>query len=94
LSVTPPQQLALAFALWTRRAIGELIGTLFWVRVQAGLIGKYLKRLGFTPQRPLKRASGRRPEQVVRWLNETYPVWVAKARAKGAVIYSGDETAQ
>lgn len=88
-----PQQLTLPFALWTRRAIRELIRGRFGLDVQDRLIGKYLKRWGFTPQRPIKRALEQRPEQVARWLNETYPALVAKARAENAAIYFGDETA-
>lgn len=88
-----PQQMTLPFALWTRRAIRTLIRTRFGVEVQDRLIGKYLKRWGFTPQRPIKRALEQRPEAVARWLNETCPALVAKARAEGAVIYFGDETA-
>jgi hypothetical protein len=85
--------LTLPFALWTRRAIRDLIRTLFGWEVQDRLIGKYLKRWGFCPQRPIKRALEQRPEAVARWLNETYPALVAKARAEGAVIYFGDATA-
>ena len=88
-----PGQLLLPFALWTRRAIGELMRTRFGVDLQDRLIGKYLKRWGFTPQRPIRQASEQRPEQVATWLNETYPALVSKARAEGAVIYFGDETA-
>jgi len=88
-----PQQMTLPFALWTRRAIKTLIRTRFGLEVQDRLIGKYLKRWGFTPQRPIKRALEQRPEAVARWLNETYPALVVKARAEGAVIYFGDETA-
>lgn len=88
-----PQQMTLPFALWTRPAIRALIRTRFGLEVQDRLIGKYLKRWGFTPQRPIKRALEQRPEAVRQWLNETYPALVAKARAEGAVIYFGDETA-
>ena len=57
------------------------------------LIGKYLTRWGFTPQRPIKRALEQRPEAVATWLQETYRALVTKARTEGAVIYFGDETA-
>jgi transposase len=89
----PPQQRTLPFALWTRRAIRELIRTRFGVGVQDRLIGKYLQRWGFTPQRPIKRALEQRPEAVATWLNETYPALIAKARAEGAMVYFGEETA-
>jgi transposase len=39
-----PQQMTLPFALWTRRAIRDLIRTRFGLDVQDRLIGKYLKR--------------------------------------------------
>jgi hypothetical protein len=48
--------------------------------------------LGFTPPRPIKRALEQRPERVARWLKETCPAWVAKARRTGAMIYFGGET--
>jgi transposase len=88
-----PQQLMLPFALWTRRAIRDLILARFGVDMQDRLVGKYLQRWGFTPQRPVKRALEQRPERVAKWLEETFPALAAKARAEGAVIYFGDETA-
>jgi len=89
---TPPP-MTRPFALWTRRAIRDLIRTRCAVDVPDRLVGKYLKRWGFTPQRPIQRALEQRPEPVARWLNETAPALVAKARAAGAVIYCGDATA-
>jgi hypothetical protein len=51
------------------------------------------KRWGFTPQFPIERALDQRPEFMGGWLKETYPALAAKAKAEGAVIYFGDETA-
>ncbi len=44
-----PGQMKLPFALWTRPAIKVLIKAHFWLELQDRLIGKYLKRWGFTP---------------------------------------------
>jgi len=88
-----PQQMKLRFALWTRPAIKALVRERFGVELQDRLIGKYLKRWGFTPQRPIKRALEQRPEEVSRWLKQTYPGVAARAKAEGALIYWGDETA-
>jgi transposase len=88
-----PQQMKLPFALWTRPAIKALIKERFGLALQDRLIGKYLKRWGFTPQRPVKRALEQRPEAIEKWLKETYPQVLARARVEGAVIYWGDETA-
>lgn len=51
----------LPFALWTRRAIGRLIEGRSGVRLQERLIGKYLKRWGLTPQKPLRRTLAQHP---------------------------------
>ena len=88
-----PKQQCLPFALWTRRAIRELLRQEFGLELSDRLVGKYLKRWGFTPQRPIKRALEQSPAKVQAWLHNTYPALVAKARAEGAVIYFGDETA-
>ena len=48
-----PQPLILPFALWTRRAFRNVIRTRFGVDVRDRLSGKYLKRCGVNPQRPI-----------------------------------------
>jgi transposase len=88
-----PKQMVLPFALWTRPAIKALIRQKFGIEMSDRLIGKYLKRWGFTPQRPIKRALEQRPELIETWLKESYPEIEAKAKREGAVIFFGDETA-
>lgn len=88
-----PQQLKLPFALWTRPAIKALIRERFGVDMQDRLVGKYLKRWGFTPQRPIKRALEQDPIKVAEWLEKTYPQIVTRAKAEAATILWGDETA-
>ncbi|WP_300454486.1 winged helix-turn-helix domain-containing protein, partial [Accumulibacter sp.] len=46
-----PQQMKLPLALWSRPAIRALIAERFGIEMQNRLVGKYLKRWGFTPQR-------------------------------------------
>lgn len=58
-----------------------------------GLLSGYLNRLGFTPQRPLKRAYERDPKAVEQWLKTDYPALAARAKTEGGEIYWGDETA-
>ena len=88
-----PQQRKLPFALWTRPAIRALIRNHFGVDLQERLVGKYLKRWGFTPQRPVKRALEQNPEAVRQWLEQDYPRLHAQAAQEGAVICWGDGTA-
>ena len=87
-----PDQLKLAFALWTRRAVCELIEREFARRMPVRTCGEYLKRWGFTPQKPARRASEQNPAAVRRWMDETYPSSAAQARVEGAEIHWGDET--
>ena len=57
-----PEQLKLPFALWTRPVIGRFIQERFGIRLPVRTLGHYLKRWGFTPQRPKRRARGQQPE--------------------------------
>ena len=87
-----PDQLKLAFALWTRRAVCELIGREFAIRMPVRTCGGYLRRWGFTPQKPARRAYEQNPKEVRRWMEETYPGIAAQARAQEAEIHWGDES--
>lgn len=87
-----PDQLRMPFALWTRSAVGQLIFERYGIRMPVRTIGHYLKRWGFTPQKPLKRAYEQRPEAIERWLKYEYPRIAGRARAEGAEIHWGDET--
>jgi len=87
-----PDQLKLAFALWTRGAVRELIRKRCGIEMPIRTVGEYLKRWGFTPQKPLKRAYEQKPELVEAWLQESYPEIARRAKAEGAEIHWGDET--
>ena len=86
-----PDQLKLPFALWTREAVGQLIKRRFGVSVSVWTVGRYLKRWGFTPQKPLRRAYEQNPEAVRRWLEKDYPAIRRQARQERAQIHWGDE---
>jgi len=88
-----PEQLKLDFYLWSRSAVAQLIEQECGLKLSERTVGKYLKRWGFTPQKPIKKAYEQRPEAVQAWLDEHYPAIVAKARAEGGEIHWGDETA-
>jgi transposase len=87
-----PKQLKLPFALWNRKAIQSVIYQMWRVRIAIRTIGDYMKRWGFTPQKPAKRAYERSPKAVKKWLDETYPEIKRRARKENAEIYWGDET--
>lgn len=87
-----PDQLKLSFALWTRGAVKELIRQRCGIEMPIRTVGEYLKRWGFTPQKPLKRAYEQKSERVEAWLKNDYPEIVRRAKAEGAEIHWGDET--
>ena len=86
-----PRQFRFEFALWTVGMIRTLIRRQFGVRLSEVSVGRLLKKLGLSPQRPLRRAYQQDPEAVRRWLEEEYPAIKAEARRAGAEIYCGDE---
>lgn len=86
-----PDQLHFPFHLWTREAVALLIEDRFGIRLSRWTVGRYLKRWGFTPQKPLKRAYERDPVAVSRWLEQEYPSIRRQAKAEKAMIFWGDE---
>jgi transposase len=87
-----PDRLELPWALWTSRAVRELIERRFGKRLGLSTVPLYLKRWGMTPQKPLVRAKERSPAAIAAWLETTYPAIAKRAKAAKAVIYWGDET--
>src|SRR5213592_3428920 len=61
------------------------------LRLPIRTVGDYLRRWGFTPQKPIQRAYERDPAAVERWLREQYPRLRARAKREGALILWGDE---
>lgn len=88
-----PEQLKMDFALWNRGAVTQLIEQECGLKLSVRGVGNYLSRWGFTPQKPIKKAYEQRPEAVQAWLDEQYPEIEKRAKAEGAEIHWGDETA-
>jgi len=87
-----PEQLKLDFALWTRKAVKELVERQFGIVLAITTMGDYLRKWNFTPQKPKKRAYEQCPKKVQKWLDEEYPAIKEQAKEEDAVIYWGDET--
>jgi transposase len=62
-----PDQLKLPVALWTSRAVRELIERRCGQRLGLSTVQLYLKRWGMTPQQPLTRATPRAPAAIAAW---------------------------
>ena len=87
-----PHQLKLPFALWTRDAVRLAIKKRYGLELPLRTVSDYLKRWGFTPQKPAKRAYEQNPEKLKAWLEEGYPEIAARARKEKAEVHWGDET--
>ncbi len=87
-----PDQLKMPFALWNRPAIREMIEQRYGILLPVRTLGEYLKRWGFTPQCPKRRAYEQQPEAVRKWLDTTYPEIEKRVKREKADILWGDET--
>src|SRR5512144_126257 len=79
-----PRQLQFDFALWTREMIRELIRREFGVSLSVVSIGRLLKKLGLSAQRPLHRAWQQNPEAVEEFTTRTYPALRGRRRPRTA----------
>ena len=86
-----PWQMKLEFGLWTLSLIGEVIYRQFRKRLTKPSVGRIMRILGFTPQKPLYRAWQQDPLLVEKWQAEAFPALKAEAKQAGAVIYFADE---
>jgi transposase len=86
-----PRQMQFEFALWTREMVREVIRREFGVALSVVSVGRLLRKLGLSPQRPLHRAYQQNPEAVERWKREEYPAIKAAAEQQGATVYFADE---
>ncbi len=87
-----PDELSIDSALWTRSAVQTLISDECGVKMPIRTVGEYLKRWGYTPQKPLKRAYEQNPQRVKNWLDIEYPVIQQRAQQENAEIAWGDES--
>ena len=87
-----PLQLKFPFALWTRSMIADLIKRQFGIKLSLSSVGRLLKQLGFSCQKPLYRAYQRDPELVKQWKEQIFPQIQKRAKKEGAVIYFQDES--
>lgn len=81
------KQLKMAFALWNCAAVMQLVERECGIKLSVRGVGNYLKRWGFTPQKPIKKAYEQRPKAVQAWLDEQYPEIEKRAKSEDAEIH-------
>jgi len=86
-----PRQHGFDFGLWTRQIVADLIKERFAVDMSKSGVGKLLRRLNLTPQKPLRRAYERDEVAVTKWVENVYPKVKKIAKKTGAEIFWLDE---
>src|SRR3954463_4699420 len=86
-----PEEVGIPHALWTRRAVRDLIRQECGIDLAERTVGLYLRRWGYTSKRPGRHSRHQDPDAVEEWLLETYPAIEAQAEREGAEVLWADE---
>jgi transposase len=86
-----PEELGIPAALWSRRAVRELIRTECGIDLAERTVGVYLRRWGYTAKKPGRHSRKQDPDEVEQWLEETYPAIEEQAEREDAEILWADE---
>lgn len=69
--------------VWTRARIAAVIKREFGVRYHPDHVGRLLRELGWTVQKPIERATQRNEEAIAAWREEKWPAIKKKPSRKG-----------
>ena len=84
-----PRELGIPSAPWTRQAVRGLIHQRVGIRSPIRTVGEYLRRRGYTPQKPVRKAYKQDPEAVAEWPERTYPAIERRAAREGGEVHRG-----
>lgn len=87
-----PLQMKFQFALWTRAMIAIVIKRKYGIRLSDSSVGRLLRQLGLSCQKPLYRAYQQNSEAVKQWKEKVFPEIKKNAKKVGATIYFQDES--
>jgi transposase len=80
-------------ALWTAARVGEVIYRTFSIRFHHDHVGRFLRqRLGWSPQKPQRRARERREKEILDWQVHRFPRIAQEAEQRGAHLVFLDES--
>ncbi|MET9603367.1 IS630 family transposase [Streptomyces sp. NPDC006459] len=86
-----PEGLLIGGPLWTRPLVAELIRMVTGAVMTERGVGKWLRRHGFSPQRPDRRSYRQDQAKVDAWLEKEYPAIAARAKEENAVVAWADQ---
>src|SRR5271157_1195170 len=75
-------------AVWNNPRVAQLIQREFGIRYHPAHVSRLLKRLGWTPQKPIVRAKQRDPKEVERWWRARWPKLKKRSVRKAGRSYS------
>jgi transposase len=79
--------------LWTTERVSDLIDRHFRVRFHHDHVGRFLRqRLGWTPQKPERRARERDEKAILDWKSREFPRIATAAQQRGAHLVFLDES--
>jgi transposase len=70
--------------VWTAKRIAAVIREEFGVRYYPDHVGRLLRAAGWSPQKPIHRATQRDEAAIERWSTERWPALLAKPRRRSA----------
>jgi transposase len=84
IDIKTPEELEIVSALWTRKAVGELIRKEFRIDLADRTVGEYLRRWNYMPKKPRRHARKQNPKELARRLKKSYPAVEKKAAKENA----------
>ena len=87
-----PDQLKFDFAPWSSKAIREYVRREYGMSISRRTARRYMQKMGFTYQCPVKAAREQNPALVRKWLETDYPAIRKEAAESGSAIDWADES--
>jgi transposase len=78
-----PRAAGFSTDLWTCRRVADVVRREFQVEYHPDHLGRILHDLGFSPQKPQRRASERDEQAIARWRQQDWPQIKKSASASG-----------
>lgn len=88
---TTPDTMGMNYTLWNSKVLREYVEQKYQQKYNPRSIRKIMTKLGFSSQKPVKKAIQQDPEKVKKWLEVMYPEIKKRAIEEKARIYWGDE---